>query len=274
MNAVEGYAEVWLDSCCGHPQQTGVYHYHKYPTCVRSPFVDHPGEHSSLIGFAWDGFPIYGPYEGDGKMAADQVGSMRLDECNGHTDRIRGYHYHVTPGKFPYIIGGYRGEVVASNNRALNRRETGAIRDNTQGESDRIGQVITQVRPETLKAGSAHEITITIDPSAAIQGHDGPAPPPPPRGRPPRGRGPDRPPPPRPPGGGRPMPVSVPPEAPETVQVGPYIAEKIRRQGNTITVSLEIPADANQVTHDLHLQFGGEGRVASFKKSDAIRVVR
>ena len=28
MNAVEGYSEVWLDSCCGHPQETGVYHYH------------------------------------------------------------------------------------------------------------------------------------------------------------------------------------------------------------------------------------------------------
>ena len=34
MNAVEGYSEVWLDSCCGHPQQTGVYLYHKYPVCV------------------------------------------------------------------------------------------------------------------------------------------------------------------------------------------------------------------------------------------------
>jgi len=63
MNAVEGYSEVWLDSCCGHPQETGVYHYHKYPTCVKSPFPDDGKRHSPVIGFAFDGFPIHGPYE-------------------------------------------------------------------------------------------------------------------------------------------------------------------------------------------------------------------
>ena len=63
MNAVEGYSEVWLDSCCGHPQETGVYHYHKYPTCVKSPFADDGKRHSPVIGFAFDGFPIHGPYE-------------------------------------------------------------------------------------------------------------------------------------------------------------------------------------------------------------------
>jgi hypothetical protein len=63
MNAVAGYSEVWLDSCCGHPQETGVYHYHKYPTCVKSPFADDGKRHSPVIGFAFDGFPIHGPYE-------------------------------------------------------------------------------------------------------------------------------------------------------------------------------------------------------------------
>jgi hypothetical protein len=63
MNAVAGYPEVWLDSCCGHPQETGVYHYHKYPTCVKSPFADDGTRHSPVIGFAFDGFPIHGPYE-------------------------------------------------------------------------------------------------------------------------------------------------------------------------------------------------------------------
>jgi hypothetical protein len=43
MNAVEGYSEVWLDSCCGHPEQRGVYHYHKSPSCVKSPFPDEGG---------------------------------------------------------------------------------------------------------------------------------------------------------------------------------------------------------------------------------------
>lgn len=69
MNAVEGYSEVWLDSCCGHPQQTGVYHYHKYPSCVKSPFPDDGKRHSPILGFAFDGFPVYGPYEESGVRA-------------------------------------------------------------------------------------------------------------------------------------------------------------------------------------------------------------
>ena len=95
MNAVEGYSEVWLDSCCGHPQQSGVYHYHKYPNCVKSPFKDDGTQHSPVLGFAFDGFPLYGPYESDGVMAKDLKKSAALDVCNGHIDEIRGYHYHV-----------------------------------------------------------------------------------------------------------------------------------------------------------------------------------
>jgi len=114
MNAVEGYAEVWLDSCCGHPQQEGVYHYHKYPSCVKSPFPDDGKQHSPIIGFAFDGFPLYGPYEEAGVMARDLKGKLALDVCNGHSDKLRGYHYHVTPGRFPYLIGATPG---SSNGR-------------------------------------------------------------------------------------------------------------------------------------------------------------
>ena len=74
MNAIEGYSEVWLDSCCGHPQQHGVYHYHKYPSCVKSPFADDGQRHSPVLGFAFDGFPVHGPYEEAGVMARDLKG--------------------------------------------------------------------------------------------------------------------------------------------------------------------------------------------------------
>ncbi len=69
-----------FDSCCGHPDQAGRYHYHKYPVCVKSPFKDPVGQHSPLIGYAFDGYAIYGPNGEDGKPPTD------LDECNGHTD--------------------------------------------------------------------------------------------------------------------------------------------------------------------------------------------
>ncbi len=111
-DAVQGpFAEVF-DSCCGHPDQLGRYHYHKYPVCLKSPFRDKAGEHSPLIGYAFDGYAIYGPQGADGKPPTD------LDECNGHEDAGRGYHYHVT-AKSPYILGAYRGEPAPEN---LDRR--------------------------------------------------------------------------------------------------------------------------------------------------------
>jgi hypothetical protein len=103
-----------LDRCCGHPSPDNRYHYHKYPICVKSPFVDEGEEHSPLIGWAFDGFPIYGPYEAKGLMARDDK-EHPLNEFNLHYDEERGWHYHVTPGRFPYVIGGYWGEVDARN---------------------------------------------------------------------------------------------------------------------------------------------------------------
>ena len=97
-----------FDECCGHPDPMGRYHYHIYPRCVHTSFKDDPGEHSPLIGYAFDGFAIYGPNGENGKPPTN------LDECNGHSDPVRGYHYHVT-NKFPYILGGYRGVVENSN---------------------------------------------------------------------------------------------------------------------------------------------------------------
>ena len=97
-----------FDECCGHPDALGRYHYHIYPKCIHTSFKDEPGKPSPLIGYAFDGFPIYGPNGDDGKPPTD------LDECNGRTDPVRGYHYHVTKN-FPYIIGGFHGVPEMSN---------------------------------------------------------------------------------------------------------------------------------------------------------------
>ena len=166
MNAVEGYSEVWLDSCCGHPQQTGVYHYHKYPSCLKSPFPDDGSQHSPIIGFAFDGFPIYGPFESKNQMALDLKGDRALDACNGHADRQRGYHYHVTPNRFPYVIGGYAGVVERSNLRGMRRLGIGAIADNASGES-RLPKVLDRVTPGVVSRGGTREIRITLDTRAA-----------------------------------------------------------------------------------------------------------
>jgi len=241
MNAVEGYSEVWLDSCCGHPQQTGVYHYHKYPTCVKSPFADDGTRHSPIIGFAFDGFPVYGPYEADGVMARDldAAGGAALDVCNGHADPQRGYHYHVTPGRFPYVLGGYRGVPEASNNRGMRRAGSGAIVDNASGES-RMERTIAAVTPGTVSRGGRRTVAIRLDPAAAQRG-------------------------------------TLPEGKPEWVQFGPFEAVEISRSGDTVTVVLDIGADAPLgVLLDCHLEFapgaGGRGRRVT-KRNDALRIV-
>jgi len=50
--------------------------------------------------------PVFGPYEASGVLAKDSP-TNPLNEFNVHSDDVRGPHYHVTPGKFPYLIGGY-----------------------------------------------------------------------------------------------------------------------------------------------------------------------
>jgi hypothetical protein len=108
---------IWrLDRCCGHPSPNEMYHYHKYPVCLNTPWVDDGAGHSPLIGFAFDGFPIYGPYEAAGHLAKDDRKNP-LNEFNVHRDELRGWHYHVTPGRFPHLIGGYWGQVDPQNLR-------------------------------------------------------------------------------------------------------------------------------------------------------------
>ena len=46
-----------------------------------------------MIGYAIDGFGIYGLLDKNGNNPTD------LDECGGHSDDLRGYHYHAgAPG--------------------------------------------------------------------------------------------------------------------------------------------------------------------------------
>lgn len=49
-----------FDDCLGHPQQNGEYHHHVNPKCL---YDDHnKTNHSPIIGYAFDGFPVYGSY--------------------------------------------------------------------------------------------------------------------------------------------------------------------------------------------------------------------
>lgn len=98
-----------LDGCRGHPAPGGQYHYHSdSPVCL-----DHGDAtgHSPLVGYALDGFGVYGHYGTDGEL----VTNAELDECHGHTDEVAWdgdqveiYHYH-TNSEFPFVLGCYTG---------------------------------------------------------------------------------------------------------------------------------------------------------------------
>jgi len=49
-----------FDNCIGHPQQQGEYHHHVSPKCLYDQTDS--THHSPIIGYMFDGFPVYGAY--------------------------------------------------------------------------------------------------------------------------------------------------------------------------------------------------------------------
>lgn len=140
------------DAHNAHTQPDGTYHYHGNPLAM---FDDNPGtEGSPVIGFAADGFPVFGSYfldretnevrkaiskyelkEGsrpgpdddnpggtyDGLYRDDYefTGNGDLDACNGMT--VNGqYGYYVTD-TFPWMIGCYSGTINSSFRKGMNK---------------------------------------------------------------------------------------------------------------------------------------------------------
>ncbi|MFM1985469.1 MAG: hypothetical protein RLZZ295_635, partial [Actinomycetota bacterium] len=93
-----GITASFVDKCAGHPiPNQGAYHYHGLSSCVTAK-VDATGKPSHIIGFALDGFPIYGDRDIKGK----QLTAKNLDQCNGI--------YSATPefpkGIYHYVLLG------------------------------------------------------------------------------------------------------------------------------------------------------------------------
>ena len=49
-----------FDNCLGHPAPNGEYHHHLNPTCLYLDSLN--TQHSPIVGFAFDGFPVYGAF--------------------------------------------------------------------------------------------------------------------------------------------------------------------------------------------------------------------
>ncbi|MCH2102170.1 MAG: YHYH protein [Planctomycetes bacterium] len=70
-----------LDVGLGHPQMSGDYHYHSRPTLLSEQLGDNglPREHSPILGFAFDGYPVYGPI---GFTNPDGTGGLKRMESS------------------------------------------------------------------------------------------------------------------------------------------------------------------------------------------------
>ena len=89
-----------MDQWGGHCGRADDYHYHAAPLHLQRVLGQ-----TLPIAYALDGYAIYGLTEPDGSAPA------KLDAFNGHETPALGYHYHGST-KYPYINGGFHGEVV------------------------------------------------------------------------------------------------------------------------------------------------------------------
>jgi hypothetical protein len=82
-----------FDYCQGHPQNTGLYHYHSEPYAISS-------NDSKLIGVARDGYFIYGRNDSNGTLATGAGNGTWLTSYGGHvgvppTGGASIFHYHA-----------------------------------------------------------------------------------------------------------------------------------------------------------------------------------
>lgn len=101
------YTIAAFDDCGGHVNTVVGYHYHAETGCAHR--VKQCDAHAPLIGYAMDGYAIYAMKADGGQEPTD------LDECRGHTDDIRGYHYHAASAGENMFLGCFKGKMVGGN---------------------------------------------------------------------------------------------------------------------------------------------------------------
>ncbi len=158
-----------LDVFGGHCGRADDYHYHVAPLHL----VDVVGKENP-IGYALDGFPLYGLTEPDGSAATG------LDEFNGHKDKSGSYHYHATR-TYPYVNGGLRGVVEVRDDAITPQPRTVPLRP--AGRPLRGAQIIGFTWPSPnhysleYTVGSEHHFvnySVNDDKSYTFEFVDGP----------------------------------------------------------------------------------------------------
>ena len=111
-DALSGALDMGLDENHAHVQPGGTYHYHGLPTLLLSDLKLSSEQHSPLVGWAADGFPIYAVYGYENGNKANSaittmISSYRLktgerpggEEPDGKYDGTFVRDYEYVPGK-------------------------------------------------------------------------------------------------------------------------------------------------------------------------------
>uniref|UniRef100_A0A7S1EAZ7 YHYH domain-containing protein n=2 Tax=Hemiselmis andersenii TaxID=464988 RepID=A0A7S1EAZ7_HEMAN len=133
----KGKMTMAFDNCGGHGGADHKYHYHIPPVCLimslggevpersdwwlaKNPESQWPKmtqKESPVIGWAMDGFPIFGPYDPITKelqtSGAAGCDGATLDECNGKTLSNGQYAYFVTP-TYPHVPSCLKGSALGT----------------------------------------------------------------------------------------------------------------------------------------------------------------
>lgn len=110
-----------LDQWGGHCGRADDYHYHIPPVHLEK--VVGAG---NPVAVALDGYPIYGYNDPNGKPPTN------LDSLNGHNGPDGQYHYHATK-TYPYLNGGFYGEVVERNGQVDPQPRAQGVRPSLPG---------------------------------------------------------------------------------------------------------------------------------------------
>lgn len=141
---LDNHKATWsYDSCNGHSDTAHQYHYHLPPICfLETMGYPVPDSHkwwindagtevrayedlaeqfpatadsgsSPVMGFARDGYPIFGPYDDKGVLQHAAAYGGDLDECNGKVDSKGNYGYYLTvdPPFAPPCLRGEKGSL-------------------------------------------------------------------------------------------------------------------------------------------------------------------
>ncbi len=134
-----------LDQWGGHCGRADDYHYHIAPVHLESLVGK-----GKPVAYALDGYPVLGLTEANGSAPKG------LDECHGHDHDGLGYHYHAAE-KYPYVLGGFHGEVVEDEGQVDPQPRAQGVREALQALR---GAKITGFE----KTGAdAYQLSYTVD---------------------------------------------------------------------------------------------------------------